>query len=224
MKVAASLAVSVDGRIAAHAGTASLGSARDLDRLHRLRAGADAILAGGNTLRAWPLAWVEDPARVAMSPARGDRPLLNVVLTRGGIPLDAPRFWHDPRTLPLVLSVSDIAVPRGDCVTRATWTPRDVLEELASRGVRTLLLEGGGGLLGPFLEAGLVDTLHITLCPLLLGGGPMLVSGVPPWTRGGAPRLRLVSALPVGDEVFLTYVRADGYDPLPGPPGDGDPR
>jgi riboflavin biosynthesis pyrimidine reductase len=175
-------------------------------------------------MRAWPMAWVDDPARANVPRVRRDRPLLNVVLTRGGISLDAPRFWHDPRTMPLVLSTSAIHVPRGECVTRPSWTPRAVIEELRSRDVQTVLLEGGGGVLGPFLQADLVDSLHVTLCPLVLGGGPTLVSGVAPWTREGAPRLRLTSALPVGDEVFLTYVRADGYGPLPGEPGTGDPR
>ena len=135
-----------------------------------------------------------------------------MVLTRGSIPLDAPRFWHDARTLPLALSTVPLHMPRGTCVTRPEWNPRGVLGELAVRGVRRLLLEGGGGLLGPFLAEGLIDTLHLTLCPLVLGGGAPLVAAVAPWTHEGAPRLRLVTAQPVGDEVFLTYARVDGYD------------
>ena len=80
-----------------------------------------------------------------------------------------------------------------------------LLSELERRGVATLLVEGGGSLVGWLLEAGVVDELCVTLCPLVLGSGPSLVSGG--WTVAGAPRFTLAAAHPLGDELYTRWVR-----------------
>jgi riboflavin biosynthesis pyrimidine reductase len=98
-------------------------------------------------------------------------------------------------------------LPRGENLVRAEWTPEEILDVLRERGVERLLIEGGGGLLGPFLAKGRVDRLHLTLCPQVLGGDQGL-AGPMRWTFAQAPRMRLTACEPVGDEVYVTYERA----------------
>ena len=46
-----------------------------------------------------------------------------------------------------------------------------LLVTLAGRGLRRIFVEGGGVTVSRFLVAGLVDRLHVTIAPLLMGGG-----------------------------------------------------
>jgi riboflavin biosynthesis pyrimidine reductase len=73
--------------------------------------------------------------------------------------------------------------------------------------VRDVIVEGGGGLNDALFRAGLVDELHLTLCPRIFGGrrAPSIRDGV------GVPRLadaagfHLASMKRQGDELFLVY-------------------
>lgn len=46
-----------------------------------------------------------------------------------------------------------------------------LLQSLAQRGLRRVLIEGGGITISHFLQAGLLDRLHVMVAPLLLGSG-----------------------------------------------------
>ncbi|MBN8249897.1 MAG: dihydrofolate reductase family protein, partial [Verrucomicrobia bacterium] len=78
------------------------------------------------------------------------------------------------------------------------------------RGVRRLLVEGGGELNAALFEAGLVDEVHLTLCPLLVGGrtAPTLADGEGIPHLADAARLTLVNRRARGAELFLTYRRS----------------
>lgn len=55
-------------------------------------------------------------------------------------------------------------------------TPRQILAEVGSRGWRKVVIEGGPHLFSPWVEAGLVDELCVTVRPVLAGrDGPLLV-------------------------------------------------
>ncbi|MDH3592961.1 MAG: dihydrofolate reductase family protein, partial [Planctomycetota bacterium] len=81
-----------------------------------------------------------------------------------------------------------------------------VLERLRADGVERLLLEGGGELNWAMLDAGLVDELHLTLAPALLGGreAPTLLEG-DGWPMAAQRRLVLSHCERAGDELHLTY-------------------
>ena len=86
--------------------------------------------------------------------------------------------------------------------------PRWVLEQLAARGIGSLLLEGGPTLNSAFLVAGCLDEVYWTV-----GGRVLAAEGLPMFATppSGSPfavtprEARLLSVLRSGDELFLRY-------------------
>ncbi len=206
LRVLSNTALSLDGRIAtAQYDHFALGTKLDRAYMSVLRARAEAVLVGGRTFRNWPLPLVPDAAALeelrdtaffdAEAPAIEGRRWINAVVTRSGELPESPRFWTDPRVEPVVYASGS-----------GPTDPASIAADLERRGVRTLLLECGGDLLSQWLAAGLVDEVYLTICPLLLGGrgAPSLVDGSG-FSYQLAPRLELVHARAVGDELFCRY-------------------
>jgi len=208
MKVVSNTAVSLDGRINTRERRFNyFGTSRDHARMSRLRAEADAVLVGGATFRNWPHAALPDPAD--RGGLRG-RPWNVVVTRRLDIPL-TPAFLDEAAVRPLFLTHA--ASLRGDFPAEAEgWSGEGahlpicwILEQLARRGVERLLIEAGGDLLFQFLAADALDEMHVTLCPLLVGGdAPSLVDGAG-FDFASLRRLRLLASEQEGDELFLHY-------------------
>ncbi len=162
--VLAKLATTLDGRLTRRS-ERWLSGAASLAYAHQLRAESEAILVGGGTLRADnPALTVRCPLRPV--PAIKQQPW-RIVLTRDRrqLPADSLLFTdeHAARTL--------IHERLGDL-------RRELLEPLwRERGVTTLMLECGGGLLRAFLEQGLIDEWVQVLTPYIGGGSQLAVPG-----------------------------------------------
>ncbi|MEO6895783.1 MAG: RibD family protein [Caldimonas sp.] len=207
MKVVTNTAVSLDGRINTRERRFTFfGSARDHARMSRLRAGADAVLVGGATFRNWPHPSLPDA---------GDRselkaPVWNVVVTGSlDVPL-TPEFLAERAVRPLFVTRA-VSVPGGFPAEVEAWPGEGdppvawIVERLRARGIERLLVEAGGALLFQFLAADAVDEMHLTLCPIVVGGdAPSLVDGAG-FDRANVRRLTLVASEVEGDEVFLHY-------------------
>jgi riboflavin-specific deaminase-like protein len=208
VKVVSNTAVSLDGRINTRERRFTVfGSARDHARMSALRARADAVLVGGATFRNWPHPAMPDAGdRIGWT----KRPW-NVVLTRSlDVPLDTD-FVSEPAIRPLFLTRAAAASGRDVPAQVEVW-PGDgdppvwwIVDRLAARGVETLLVEGGGDLVFQFLAADALDEMHVTLCPIVVGGdAPTLADGVG-FDRDDVRRLELVASEVEGDEIFLHY-------------------
>jgi riboflavin-specific deaminase-like protein len=208
VKVVSNTAVSLDGRINTRERRFTFfGSARDHARMSALRARADAVLVGGATFRNWPHPALPDAAD---RDGWTKRPW-NVVLTRSlDVPLDTD-FVREPAVRPLFLTRAAAAHGRTVPAEVEAW-PGDgdppvwwIVDRLAARGVETLLVEGGGDLVFQFLAADALDEMHVTLCPIVVGGdAPTLADGVG-FDRDEVRRLELVASEVEGDEIFLHY-------------------
>src|SRR5262245_61963819 len=150
-----------------------ISNAADLDRVDALRASCDAILVGAQTVR------LDDPRLTVKSDARivarrgGGKPEqpMRVTLTRGGaLPTDRLFFAGGPSKA-FVYPASpadrsdDAARRRLSAVATVVHCPGErvalpfLLDDLARRGVRRLLVEGGTSVLTAFLADALVDAL-----------------------------------------------------------------
>lgn len=159
--VRAGLVATLDGRAAGPdglSGSLNEGSPGDHAVFAHLRRWAEVVVVGAGTVR-----------------AEGYGPLPDVplvVVTRSG---DVPeRLRHSPDADPPVLVLDG----HGNDIP-----PALVLDELAARGWRRVLLEGGPELLGAWLEADAVDELCVTVRTVLVGGDGALL--VPPTTSLG---------------------------------------
>lgn len=203
-------AISLDGRLGPdHERFLSLGGDADHRRMRAFRDEADAVLVGGRTLRCWP--------HPSLGKDEG-RPLWNAVMTRRGLWGEdgiSPSAWHErwagtaARLLVLGGPQPDVEVPWiGHASPSLSWA----LDELRARGCERVLLEGGGDLVRQALDAGLLDEMRLTICPLLLGGAlaPTLFPGAAP-SWGAWPRLRLLSSEEEDGHLFLRFaVRPSG--------------
>jgi diaminohydroxyphosphoribosylaminopyrimidine deaminase / 5-amino-6-(5-phosphoribosylamino)uracil reductase len=84
---------------------------------------------------------------------------------------------------------------------------RAVAEELARRGVMFVLLEGGGGLAGSFLDAGEIDQFLYIITPRIAGAGVPPISGIGVDTIADSLVLRDVSMMPVKEDLIYTGYR-----------------
>jgi riboflavin biosynthesis pyrimidine reductase len=98
-------------------------------------------------------------------------------------------------------------VPTGvEVVRSAQMNPAMVLDHLENMGCETVLVEGGGDLIFQLLHAGRLDELFVTLTPWIIGGvgAPSLADGVG-FDAQQLRALSLLSAEPIGDEIFMHY-------------------
>ncbi len=208
------LAMSADGKLADRTRSAGrFGSKQDQHHLEARVAAADAVLFGAGTLRAYGTTMtVQQPRLQADRANRGQppQPIQIVCSASGNFDANCDYFAQAiPRwLLTTPVGVRDWAMPKFDRV----WAVGDtidwsiVLDELARSGIQQLALLGGGKIVGSFFEAGLVNELWLTVCPLILGGAtaPTPVQ-TPGWLEANAPRLHLIEVAPVDDEIFLHY-------------------
>lgn len=207
MKVVSNTAVSLDGRINARGnGFPVLGTARDHARMSRLRAQADAVLVGGATFRNWPHPALPD---VVDRAGLGERRPWTVVVSRTlNLPV-TPAFLAEPGFRPLFLT-RRTAIPAGFPAEVEGFDGEDLpvawmLDQLRRRGVERLLVEAGGDLLFQFLAADALDEMHVTLCPLVIGGPTPSLAGGPGFAWPDVRRLTLLAHEVEGDEIFLHY-------------------
>jgi 5-amino-6-(5-phosphoribosylamino)uracil reductase len=210
------LAMSADGKISDIARShPRFGSQQDFDHLEQQVALADAVLFGAATLKAGGTAMrVLKPELIEQRLASGkpDQPI-QIVCTRSGNIDPAIKFFQQP--IPRYLLTTSTGAqhwqnkPDFDFVLPASGESIDwhqAFSVLHEHGIKTIAVLGGGEIVAALLEADLIDELHLTICPLLLGSkdAPNPVEGAG-FSQEDAPRLELMSVRRVEHELFLHY-------------------
>ncbi len=204
--VAVNFALTWDARISTRERTPSdFSSPADKRRLHEIRAGGDAVMAGRGTLEAddTRLGLPADLRDARLARGQPQWPLRVVVTNSGAIAPDARIFKSSESPV--------IIYTRGECKAAAEVRElrglAEMLQELRARdGVRRLVCEGGGQLFRSLAEAGLVDEINLTMCPRVFGGeGAPTLTGTAADFLPTAVECRLAHMEVVGEECFLRY-------------------
>ena len=195
------LGQSLDGRIATPTGVSKYINGHEaLCHLHRLRARADAVIIGVGT------AIADDPALTTRH-VDGPNPVRIVIDPSGRMPPDLALL--NDRAAPVIcITARGVRPPAGaegmalDCDQAGLIPPAAIVAALAGRGLRRLLVEGGAETLARFLDAGVVDELHLMVAPIVLGSGKTGLNLAPIETLDQAMR-PLVRTMRFGDGDML---------------------
>lgn len=201
----AQLGQSLDGRIATETGDSwYINGPEARAHLHRLRALVDAVLIGAGTAD-------EDRPQLSVRHVSGPDPVPVILDPRGRVRPQGPLFQRsagavsvlhlvgtdaDPAVAPSGVERIRIPVgPDGVC-------PRQVLDVLAARGLKRVLVEGGGVTVSRFLAAGALDYLHLLIAPLIIGSGRPGIR-LAPIERLAEARRPPMRSFPLGDELLV---------------------
>jgi len=196
------------------------GSRHDQELLLELRARADAVMAGARTVDLMPVSLGPGPEKYRRLRLKSGLAEYNLrVIVSGLGTLDPNAAIFKRRFSPIIVLTTRRASERNLRRLRA------VADEVKSFGnrqldfaaalrwlrekwqVKRLLCEGGGEVNAGLFEAGLVDEVYHTLCPLIFGGrnAPTMVDGQGISRVDQAIRLRVKSINRLGDEFYLVY-------------------
>lgn len=175
--------MTVDGKIATSSGDSKISSREDLVRVHKLRASVDAIVVGISTILA-------DNPRLTVRLVKGKNPARVIVDSRGRIPLDS-QIMRTAFKVKTIVAVTDkapeeklmelrdmgaevLVISEGK-KGRSAAVPHGVnlkllFRKLENKGLKKILVEGGGELNWSLLRLWLVDELTITIAPKIAGG------------------------------------------------------
>ncbi len=206
-------AMTLDGKIATRTGSSEISGPEDFLRVHQLRKELDAIMVGINTV-------LEDDPRLTvhkLSSEESDNPLRVVTDSRARTPLNSRVLSEEAATL---VAVSQKAprervkalADKGENIDvilagEARVDLTILMDELAQRGVRSLLLEGGSTLNFSMLQAGLVDEVRVCVAPMIAGGveAKTLVGGDGVDYMKDAFKLELKKSYKLGKDFILEY-------------------
>ncbi|MEJ2707754.1 MAG: RibD family protein [Anaerolineales bacterium] len=203
--VTLSYAQSLDGCITQRRGQPTpLSGEQSLVFTHRLRAAHDAILVGIGTVLA------DDP-RLTVRLVEAQNPQPIVLDSRLRMPLEA-RLLSDPQRPVWIATTADASLPKRAALQAAGARLLDIpadqdgrvdlpqlLERLAALTIRSLMVEGGAGVITSFLSQKLVDRIALTIAPVFISGLPA-VEHLP---SGMAPRLRGVQYQRSGEDMLV---------------------
>ena len=167
----AHLGQSLDGHIATASGDSYYITGQDnVVHLHRLRALCAAVVVGAGTV-------ARDDPQLTVRHVEGTSPVRVVLDPRGR--LDGRyRVFTDSSVPTLVVHAADLNVPAPGCaevvrvpVVSGRLRLDVLLGELRARSLWSVFVEGGGVTVSSFVEAGLLDRLHVAVAPLITGRG-----------------------------------------------------
>ena len=203
-----SAAISIDGKIATRTGRSNLSSKKDLVRVHTLRKSVDAILIGKNTVK------VDNPS-LTVRHVKGKNPIRVILDPTGSLSTESKVIKTAKKT-PTILVVSENAsrnvenlVAKGAQVIRCGKKKiniKKLLQILGKRGIKRIVVEGGGTTNWYFFKEKLVDEIIITVTPYVLGGSTAisLVEGIGFENISNSFKLKKIKK--IQNELVLHYV------------------
>jgi diaminohydroxyphosphoribosylaminopyrimidine deaminase / 5-amino-6-(5-phosphoribosylamino)uracil reductase len=222
--VVAQLGQSLDGRIATPTGESRwINRHAALTHVHQVRATVDAVMVGIGTVAADdPILNVRhvtgrNPARVVIDPSGRMATSARCLLADDGCRRIVIRAKGTKGVAKLPAGVELIELPRMGMrpggSAGAALNPADILAALFERGLKTILLEGGAWTVSSFIDADVVDRLHVLVAPMILGSGKTGLALAPIQRLVEARRpVTQVRVLSDGDVLFDCDLRTNRDD------------
>ena len=219
--VLVNMAMTADGKITtANRAVESFGSARDGEHLLELRATADAVMSGARTADLNPITMGPGAAkyrRLRRQRGLAEYNLRVIVSGTATVNPDAEVFRR--KFSPIIIlttrrapaarirKLRALGAEVKICGTKEVDFRQALLWLRARWGVKRLLCEGGGEVNDALFRAGLVNELHLTVCPRVFGGrtAPTISDGAGVKKLSQAVQLQVQSARRHGDEMFFIY-------------------
>jgi len=193
---------SIDARVATSTGHSHyINGEAGLAHLHRLRALVDAVVVGVGTA-------IADDPQLTVRRVAGPNPARVIVDPNGRVPPTARALAHDDvRRLVITATDTVVKLPGGvEIVPLAAdngeLAPAAIVQALAARGFRRILIEGGADTVSRFLGARCLDRLHVMVAPIILGSGRSSLA-LPPVARVDQAMRAPMRAHVLGGDVLL---------------------
>ncbi len=204
--------MSVDGKTALpDGGQLRLSSDEDMARVYRLRHASDAVLVGVETVLS------DDPKLTVKEKyvANPRQPLRVILDSNCRIPKNALIFNKVTETIIFTkkteqysFDVSHVSIQKVDVDSDGYLDLNIILDKLYEKGIRQLLVEGGGRVIWSFISQHLIDKLFVYIAPVIIGG-----QGTPVFADGKAKTmfneniaLSLIDVKQVGEGLLLQYL------------------
>ena len=204
-----SAAMTLDGKIGQRNKKVILSSKSDKIRVHKLRSKFDAILVGKNTVE-------QDNPLLTVRHVKGKNPI-RIILDSCGTIKNSSKIIKTSKYVPTIIVTSQLISKNN--LNRLKNLPLDVIvcgknqvdikklvSILCKKGIKRILLEGGGTLNLSFLKNNLIDEIIITITPLVLGSknSVNLFEGILNSTKN-LSSLRLKNVKKNANEIILNY-------------------
>ena len=209
-RVIFSAAITLDGKLASRNGDSKLSSKIDKIRVHKLRSKVDAILIGKNTVK------IDDPL-LSVHNIKKKNPT-RIILDSNATISTSSRILKTCSKIPTVIVVTKKAQKKNlqklekfpvqiVVCGNNTVSIKKLLVVLKKKGIKNILVEGGGATNWAFVKENLVDEAIITITPYLVGGmtATTLVDGDGFSTITKSIRLKLKNVKKMKNEVILHY-------------------
>jgi len=210
------VAQSLDGRIALSNGVSRwITGEASRKEVHRIRARLDAVLVGVLTV-------IDDDPELTVRHVKGRNPVRIIADSKLRIPLGARLLKQSQPERTWILTTSDadaakraqlsrMGIQFVDCARTSDGKVdmRDAMRQLASRGITSILVEGGGTVHAALLTEGLCDELIVAVAPLLIGSdGRASVGHLALNTLDEAPSFKTYRTATFGDDHWF-YLERD---------------
>ena len=205
-----SAAITLDGKLATRTGDSKLSSKKDKIRVNKLRNRVDAILVGKNTVE------IDDPLLSVHN--IGKKNPIRIILDSNATICASSKILKTCSKIPTIIAVSKTAPKKNlqklekfpvQVIVCGNYTVniKKLLGILKKKGMKNILVEGGGTTNWAFVKENLVDEAIITITPYLVGGvtATTLVDGDGFSNIVKAIRLKLKNVRKMKNEVILHY-------------------
>jgi 2,5-diamino-6-(ribosylamino)-4(3H)-pyrimidinone 5'-phosphate reductase len=172
-KIIINCAMSADGKIALPSRKQlRLSSDKDIERMYNLRNESDAVLVGIGTILS------DDPKLTVKGKyvKNPKHPIRIILDSECRTPVNALVVNDWAKTIIVSLKECkkkfnhNVEIINCKADKHGFIDLSELLEELFNRGIKTLMVEGGGTVIWSFLKQGLVDDFYVYMAPLIIGG------------------------------------------------------